>query len=497
MLVHIFFQYTLYFLCITSFTDRNEWANSQLIPFYFFVVISTSIWLITLFLTETHKPKIYQIKLKYILSSYIKSIFIILLFNSIISIIFDINNIAMQNIIFGLIVYSIIILVAYTLIIKFELNMIENSDNISVITKEKFNQNNLQLEKILTPSMIDKDDLSNLNYFTNNIISKILKVRSSKKPSMYNILSNERDLDTIPKEFELSLLDILLNSVNDIDNTFKKLYDSVIPGGVVLLTFEELEDFETIFLKSNSTIMKYFNNIFYYTFYRAVPKIPFVRSIYKIFSTKRYTVLSKAEVMGRLHYAGFITSNIIRFDGITYVAARKEIEASKNPNPSYYPIIKLDRVGLNGEIIQIHKIRSMYPYSEFLQERVFENNNLSATGKFDGDFRITKPGRIFRKYWLDELPQLLDWFRGEIKLVGIRAMSQHYFSLYSNEYKLAYFSVKPGIISPLFDENTDGFDDIQKIEYEYLVSYLNNPIVTDFKYFFLTVKQILSGIRSK
>ena len=81
----------------------------------------------------------------------------------------------------------------------------------------------------------------------------------------------------------------------------------------------------------------------------------------------------------------------------------------------------------------------------------------------------------------------MDWFRGEIKLVGIRAMSQHFFSLYNAEYQKAYFSVKPGIISPIFDESTNGFEEIQRVEYAYLISYLKNPVITDIKYLFKTV----------
>jgi hypothetical protein len=81
--------------------------------------------------------------------------------------------------------------------------------------------------------------------------------------------------------------------------------------------------------------------------------------------------------------------------------------------------------------------------------------------------------------------------------VGIRAMSQHFFSLYPDDYKKLYLQIKPGIISPIFDEKTAGFEDIIKIEKEYLESYKKNPILTDIKYFIITVKHILSGVRSK
>ena len=120
---------------------------------------------------------------------------------------------------------------------------------------------------------------------------------------------------------------------------------------------------------------------------------------------------------------------------------------------------------------------------------------MTSTGKFGNDFRITKFGKICRKYWIDEIPQVFDWFRGKIKLVGIRAMSQHYFSLYPQEYKELYYRVKPGIISPIFDENTNGFEDIVRIEQEYLDSYIKNPVRTDFKYFFITLRHIFGGVR--
>jgi lipopolysaccharide/colanic/teichoic acid biosynthesis glycosyltransferase len=139
----------------------------------------------------------------------------------------------------------------------------------------------------------------------------------------------------------------------------------------------------------------------------------------------------------------------------------------------------------------------MYPYSEFLQKKIFEQNNMGNTGKVQYDPRITPQGKIFRRYWIDELPQLLDWLRGEIKLVGIRAMSQHFFSLYSQEYKDLYLQVKPCIISPIFDEKTDDFKEIERIEYNYLSNYLNNPIRTDWRYFWITFGSILKGVRSK
>jgi lipopolysaccharide/colanic/teichoic acid biosynthesis glycosyltransferase len=161
-------------------------------------------------------------------------------------------------------------------------------------------------------------------------------------------------------------------------------------------------------------------------------------------------------------------------------------------------IAALEKVGLDGEIIRTHKIRTMFPFSEFLQKRIFEDHGLAATGKFADDFRLTEYGRFLRKYWLDELPQILDWLRGDVKLVGMRATSPHFLSLYPQKLYDLYIQIKPGLIPPIFDENTNGFDQIVEVELTYLQSYWEKPIRTDIRYFMQTFTDIVfRGIRSK
>ena len=57
------------------------------------------------------------------------------------------------------------------------------------------------------------------------------------------------------------------------------------------------------------------------------------------------------------------------------------IKKSKIKKPSTSFLISLDRVGLDGKNIKIHKIRSMYKYSEFLHQGMLQNNELSNIGK--------------------------------------------------------------------------------------------------------------------
>ena len=75
----------------------------------------------------------------------------------------------------------------------------------------------------------------------------------------------------------------------------------------------------------------------------------------------------------------------------------------------------------------------MHPYSEYLQEYIYENYKIQASGKFNNDIRVTTWGKIFRRLWIDELPQIANYFRGDLSLVGVRALSQHYFDLYPKD----------------------------------------------------------------
>jgi lipopolysaccharide/colanic/teichoic acid biosynthesis glycosyltransferase len=297
--------------------------------------------------------------------------------------------------------------------------------------------------------------------------------------------------------YDVIILDKRLNDLQDINSELEKIYSGLNNGGYLLVPYTELGTFENNYLYSGLKPFQFFRKIHYYLYHRAMPKIPYINLLYKAISGGKNKVISKAEAWGRLCYSGFDVDEELLTGNITLIKARKTFTRSENPNPSFSPVITLNRVSLGGHIIKIHKVRSMYPYSEFLQKKVFEMSNLSSTGKFNNDFRITVFGKLFRKYWIDELPQLADWLSGEIKLVGIRAMSQHYFSLYTKEYQELYFKVKPGIFSPIFDEKTASFEDIQRIEQEYLESYIKQPLMTDVRYFFKTISHILKGVRSK
>ena len=145
------------------------------------------------------------------------------------------------------------------------------------------------------------------------------------------------------------------------------------------------------------------------------------------------------ELSGIMMYFGFKKVFQKKIEKLDYVVFQKLYEKSKIEFPSTKLIISLDRVGYKGKNIKIHKIRSMYKYSEFLHQDMLEKEGLSSIGKVNKDPRITPFGRFIRKYWIDEIPQIIDLLLGKIKLVGIRAMSHAFFSQYPDRYQKNIF----------------------------------------------------------
>ena len=133
----------------------------------------------------------------------------------------------------------------------------------------------------------------------------------------------------------------------------------------------------------------------------------------------------------------------------------------------------------------------MYPFAEYLQEYIYEQNKLAEGGKFAEDFRITAWGRLLRKFWLDELPMLINLLKGDIKIVGVRPLSRHYFSLYSNELQHKRSFTKPGLLPPFYVDLPKTLEEIIDSELRYLNAYEKSPILTDIRYFFMAFYTIV------
>jgi lipopolysaccharide/colanic/teichoic acid biosynthesis glycosyltransferase len=91
------------------------------------------------------------------------------------------------------------------------------------------------------------------------------------------------------------------------------------------------------------------------------------------------------------------------------------------------------RVGQRGKVFQCYKFRTMYTVKS-------ENKNKPSTS----DDRVTRVGRILRRWSIDELPQLWNILRGEMSLVGPRPELVDIVSGYE-AWQLRRFEVKPGL----------------------------------------------------
>jgi lipopolysaccharide/colanic/teichoic acid biosynthesis glycosyltransferase len=104
------------------------------------------------------------------------------------------------------------------------------------------------------------------------------------------------------------------------------------------------------------------------------------------------------------------------------------------------------RIGLNGRPFGFIKFRSMYMNADKMKDQLLDQNE-SAEGvlfKMKNDPRVTKIGRIIRRFSIDELPQLINVLKGDMSLVGPRPPLPREVSEYTLEDRKR-LHVKPGI----------------------------------------------------
>jgi exopolysaccharide biosynthesis polyprenyl glycosylphosphotransferase len=110
--------------------------------------------------------------------------------------------------------------------------------------------------------------------------------------------------------------------------------------------------------------------------------------------------------------------------------------------PVFYSAL---RVGRKGETFLCHKFRTMLVNADAMKEALRPNNERSGvTFKVTDDPRVTRVGRLLRKYSLDELPQFWNVLIGDLSLVGPRPHPLDDYERYTLEHRRR-LEVKPGI----------------------------------------------------
>ncbi|WP_297128448.1 sugar transferase [uncultured Eubacterium sp.] len=161
----------------------------------------------------------------------------------------------------------------------------------------------------------------------------------------------------------------------------------------------------------------------------------------------------------------------------------------ESPGPLFF---KQERVGQNGRLFNIYKLRSMYKDAEERKKELMAQNKMDGLMfKMDNDPRITKVGRVIRKLSIDELPQFFNVLKGDMSLVGTRPPTVREFEQYENRHKRR-LSMRPGITGMWQvsgRSNINDFEDVVKLDCEYIDNWC---LLLDLKILFKTVKVVLT-----
>lgn len=166
----------------------------------------------------------------------------------------------------------------------------------------------------------------------------------------------------------------------------------------------------------------------------------------------------------------------------------------ESPGSPIYSQKRVGRIGKNGEMetFSMYKFRSMHADAD---ERLAEIAHLNeADGplfKIKDDPRVTRIGRFIRKHSIDELPQFVNCFLGQLSCVGPRPPLPSEVGQY-DERAMRRLAVKPGLTGPwqVGGRSNLGFDDMVRLDLGYIAE---RGVVTDLRLIAQTVRVVVTG----
>ena len=286
---------------------------------------------------------------------------------------------------------------------------------------------------------------------------------------------------------------------NNLNFIFGNVRDRLLNEGYFAFKFTTAENSKLKMQRELGPIVFLIYYPFYFLLRRVLPKLKGFRKICRLLSMP--VDRSKAEIIGRLIYKGFNVVSLLELNHETLIVAQTNLAdnpSSQKPAPCEGFIFKMKRLGKGGKKIIVYKLRTMHPYAEYAQDYVHKIYGLDVGGKFKNDFRISVCGRFLRKYWLDELPMIYNLLKGDIKLIGVRPISEYYFGLYPEQLQIKRKDHKPGLLPPFYADMPGTFEEIVQSELTYLTKYEKAPYYTDFSYLLKIIKNIvINKARSK
>ncbi len=161
-----------------------------------------------------------------------------------------------------------------------------------------------------------------------------------------------------------------------------------------------------------------------------------------------------------------------------------------SPGPVFY---EWRVVGFNKRLFKSWKFRTMVENADEVKNELWDKNEMKGpVFKMKKDPRVTRIGRVLRKFCLDELPQLYSVLKGDMSLVGPRPPLVGEVNRFESWHRRK-LSLKPGLTC-LWQANgrneISDFDEWAKLDLEYIDNW---SLWLDLKIFFKTVYVVLSG----
>ena len=342
-------------------------------------------------------------------------------------------------------------LVLLTFIVPLIIQVFRNTELLSTVLGRSLND-----ETFIT------FNLSNDSVFRNLRIMTFRKNINNFSLDLNNLNTLISDIDNLNKEEKINLVIINLKNINTLP---KEIEDYLLNlNKKILLISDKKVVFNNLFIKKevylNSSYLTYLNNDIQYG--------------------SRYILKRVMDLVITIVIALLLLPVIVLI--ALFISYRDGLPV----------LIKQRRVGLHGLGFDMYKFRTMYVDSHLKRESLKDlNKNDEVIFKIQNDPRIFKGGEFLRKFSLDELPQLINVFKGEMSLVGPRPLFKEDTKMFDTNY-MRRLNVLPGLtgLLQINDRNTDEFN----VWYQYDMEYINQwSLLLDFKILLKTPMSIFKN----
>jgi len=342
-------------------------------------------------------------------------------------------------------------LVLLTFIVPLIIQVFRNTELLSTVLGRSLND-----ETFIT------FNLGNDSVFRNLRIMTFRKNINNFSLDLNNLNTLISDIDNLNKEEKINLVIINLKNINTLP---KEIEDYLLNlNKKILLISDKKVVFNNLFIKKevylNSSYLTYLNNDIQYG--------------------SRYILKRVMDLVITIVIALLFLPVIVLI--ALFISYRDGLPV----------LIKQRRVGLHGLGFDMYKFRTMYVDSHLKRESLKDlNKNDEVIFKIQNDPRIFKGGEFLRKFSLDELPQLINVFKGEMSLVGPRPLFKEDTKMFDTNY-MRRLNVLPGLtgLLQINDRNTDEFN----VWYQYDMEYINQwSLLLDFKILLKTPMSIFKN----